>query len=47
MRAKCYAMYLDYMNNFCTLEGFADYYHLDDCVAKRMLKIGRIIAYRY
>lgn len=35
------AMYLDYVNNFLTIEGFADYYNISDTQAKSILKAGK------
>lgn len=41
MKEKIEAMYLDYFNNFLTVERFADYYNLNVVQALRLLAIGR------
>ena len=35
-------MYLDWFNNFLTLERFAEYYGIRDNTAKLIIKIGRL-----
>ena len=35
------AIYLDYINNFITLKGFADYYGVDDNIAYSVIALGR------
>ena len=39
MKNKLINMYLDYYNNFLSVEGFANYYGLDN--AQRVINIGR------
>ena len=34
-------MYLDWYNNFCTIERFAEYYNLSIEQAKQIINIGR------
>jgi len=34
-------MYLDWVNNFTTLEGFCEYYDMDWIEAKRVIRIGK------
>lgn len=41
MRIKIEAMYLDWLNNFITLDAFADYYEISKFKALRVIKIGR------
>ena len=36
-------MYLDYVNNFLTLEAFAEYYGINKTSARRIIKRGREI----
>lgn len=40
-----HAMYLDYYNNYLTIEKFAEHNLLNVEHAKQLLEIGRIIAY--
>jgi hypothetical protein len=37
------AMYLDWLNNFITLQAFADYYEISDFKALRIISIGKRI----
>jgi len=39
-------LYLDYVNNFLTVQAFADYYHFSDEKADRIIDIGRALHYR-
>lgn len=41
MRTKIEAMYLDWLNNFLTIDAFADYYEISKFKALRVIKIGR------
>jgi hypothetical protein len=41
MRIKIEAMYLDWLNNFITIDEFADYYEISRFKALRIIKIGR------
>jgi hypothetical protein len=34
-------MYLDYANNFLTMEVFAEYYDMDMVEARRVIRIGK------
>lgn len=36
-------MYLDYVNNFITVECFADFYDITSDVAERVIRLGRMI----
>jgi hypothetical protein len=40
MKTKIENMYLDWFNNFLTIEAFADYYELSTPKALRILSIG-------
>jgi hypothetical protein len=40
-----YEYYLDYLNNFLTVEAFADYYHMSVMQAETIIINGRIEAY--
>lgn len=35
------AMYLDYVNNFLTVEAFADHYNLSHWQANKVINLGR------
>lgn len=41
--ARWTELYLDYFNNFLTVEAFAAHYSLDILVAYEIVKIGRLI----
>lgn len=41
LRVKVEQMYLDWLNNFITLDAFADYYEISKFKALRVIKIGR------
>lgn len=41
MKAKIIEMALDWYNNFLTVGAFADYYHIDDERAARIIDIGK------
>lgn len=34
-------MYLDYVNNFFTIDGFCEYYDMEPREARRVLEIGK------
>lgn len=34
-------MYLDYVNNFLTMEAFCEYYDMDMVEARRVIRIGK------
>jgi len=38
---KAYNFYLDYVNNFATVEHMAEYYSMDPREALNMIKLGR------
>lgn len=38
---NCKSMYLDYLNNFLTVEKFAEYYDLSITDAKTVISIGK------
>jgi hypothetical protein len=40
-----YEYYLDYLNNFLTIEAFADYYHMPANEAEIIIINGRVEAY--
>ena len=40
-RAELIAMYLDWCNNFLTIERFAEYYNIDEDKAERVIFLGR------
>lgn len=40
-RIRIEAMYLDWLNNFITIDAFADYYEISKFKALRVIKIGR------
>jgi hypothetical protein len=40
-----YEYYLDYLNNFLTIEAFADYYHMPVSTAQSIIDYGRFDAY--
>jgi len=41
LKADVKAMYLDYLNNFLTVGGFADYYGISDAQAKSIIEAGK------
>lgn len=41
MKNKLMDMFLDYFNNFLSVERFAEYYGLTEAKARRVIKIGR------
>lgn len=43
MYSKEYAevLFLDYMNNFITLSGFAEYYGISQATAQRVINLGK------
>lgn len=41
LRIRIEQMYLDWLNNFITLDAFADYYEISKFKALRVIKIGR------
>lgn len=43
-RAALIAMYLDWRNNFLTVERFAEYYGIDEDKAERVIFLGRKLA---
>lgn len=43
MKNTIETMYLDYVNNFLSIEAFAEYYFLDMNQANRVIEIGRKI----
>lgn len=43
MRIKIEMMYLDWLNNFITLQSFSDYYEISDFKALRIISIGKHI----
>lgn len=43
MRIRIESMYLDWLNNFITLQAFADYYEISDFKALRIISIGKHI----
>ena len=45
IRIRIEAMYLDLLNNFITLDAFADYYEISKFKALRIIKIGRQLNY--
>lgn len=47
MKTKCREMFLDWFNNFLTVQFFADYYGISRPKALRVLEIGRQLHYRY
>jgi hypothetical protein len=40
---KCTEMYLSYLNEFLTLDGFASFYGLPDALAREILKHGEFV----
>ena len=46
MKQKLERMYIDWFNNFLTLDGFASYYGITIKKAERIIKIGRLINHR-
>lgn len=44
-RIRIEMMYLDWLNNFITLDAFADYYEISKFKALRIIKIGRQLNY--
>ena len=40
MRARAHYMYLDWLNNFLTVDGFAEFYRLTRKTAMRIISIG-------
>ena len=46
MKKKIEKMYIDWFNNFVTLERFASYYNITIEKAERVIKIGRKINHR-
>lgn len=42
-RIRIEMMYLDWLNNFITLQAFADYYEISDFKALRIISIGKHI----
>jgi hypothetical protein len=43
MREQLSKWFLDYMNNFCTVAGFAEHYGISEIQAKQVLELGRAI----
>lgn len=43
MKKKIEKMYIDYFNNFLTVERFAEYYNIEIDKAQRVINLGRII----
>lgn len=43
MKTKLANMFLDWFNNFLTIERFASYYEVDEEKARRIIEIGRRI----
>lgn len=41
VKCKAKALFLDYFNNFLTVERFAEYYGLTVTKARRVIRIGR------
>jgi hypothetical protein len=41
MKKKLRELFLDYFNNFLSVEGFSEYYGLDQDKAKRIIELGR------
>jgi hypothetical protein len=41
MKNKIHDLYLDYFNNFLSLEGFASYYGFEKSRAARIIEIGQ------
>jgi hypothetical protein len=41
MREQLVDWFLDYMNNFCTVAGFADHYGISEKQAIKLLELGR------
>lgn len=35
--------YIEFVNDFLTVEGYADYYHLSDVIANEVISLGRFI----
>lgn len=46
MKEKVEAIYLDYFNNFLSVEGFASYYNMATDKASRVINIGRRLNHR-
>lgn len=47
MKQHVETLFLDYFNNFLTIERFAEYYEMDIDKAKRVIKIGQKINDRW
>ena len=43
MKNKIIEMYLDYFNNFLTVERFAEYYNISEKKADKIINLGRIL----
>lgn len=42
LKEMCEKFYLEYRNNFLSLEKFAEYYEMDENAAMNILTIGRV-----
>jgi hypothetical protein len=43
MKKKLQNLFLDYFNNFLSVEGFASWYGMSEAKAKRVIELGRKI----
>jgi hypothetical protein len=46
MKNKLETLYLDWFNNFLTVERFAEYYEMPVAKAQRVIRIGRCLNHR-